>query len=77
MFAEDVKTIPSFWAGQPHRLFERIYEKNDLGFGPYYDVTADGQRFIMVKTVEDTSSSSRINVIVNWQEELKQRVPTR
>ena len=32
----------------------------------HYDVTADGQRFIMVKAV-----------VLNWLEELKQRVPIR
>jgi len=45
---------------------------------PAYDVTADGQRFVLVKTVEDRSrSDATINVVVNWTEELQRRVPAR
>jgi hypothetical protein len=40
-----------------------------------YDVTADGKRFIMVKLPEG-SAPRRINVIVNWFEELRRRVST-
>jgi hypothetical protein len=38
---------------------------------PNYDISADGQRFVMVK---DESGSGRLNV-VNWTEELKRLVP--
>jgi hypothetical protein len=41
-----------------------------------YDVTADGRRFVMI----DTSNNPRptqIDVIVNWFEELKRKVPVR
>ena len=64
----------TFSAGRPHTLFERTYEQGYWGVVPDYDVTADGQRFVMVKTVEDPSHSIPINVVVNWSEELKQRV---
>ena len=33
-----------------------------------YDVSPDGQRFVMVK---DDSASGRLNVVLNWKEELK------
>jgi hypothetical protein len=39
------------------------------------DVTPDGQRFLMVKD-DQATSSTQINVVVNWQEELKRLVPT-
>jgi hypothetical protein len=39
-----------------------------------YDVSPDGQRFVMVK---DDSASGRINLVLNWHEELKRLVPTR
>ena len=38
-----------------------------------YDVTRDGQRFIMVK---DESGAARLNVILNWLSELKRVAPT-
>jgi eukaryotic-like serine/threonine-protein kinase len=41
-----------------------------------YAVTADGRRFLIGKSVDDNISEP-ITVVLNWQEELKQRVPTR
>jgi hypothetical protein len=41
-----------------------------------YDVSPDGQRFLMVKEVGRAVSSTQINVVQNWFEELKQKVPT-
>ena len=51
--------------------------------GPYssypyragYNVTPDGQRFIIVK-VSGGSAPRQINVIVNWFEELRRRAST-
>ena len=45
----------------------------------HYDITPDGQRFLMIGTRSDADEgavSPRINVVLNWFEELKQRVPT-
>jgi len=47
-----------------------------------YDVSPNGQRFLMIKenapsaTTPATARAS-IVVVLNWSEELKQRVPTR
>ena len=41
---------------------------------PGSDVTADGQQFLMLEG-GIRSGPDRINVILNWFEELKQRVP--
>jgi len=38
-------------------------------------VSADGQRFLMVKETERAQSTAQINVVLNWFEELKRRVP--
>jgi serine/threonine-protein kinase len=45
-----------------------------------YDVTRDGQKFLMIKEVPSADRASTppsIVVVLNWTEELKQRVPTR
>jgi hypothetical protein len=42
-----------------------------------YDVSADGQRFLMVKELPQATSPTQINVVLNWFEELKRRVPTK
>ena len=44
-----------------------------------YDVTRDGQGFVMIRTPESSAESSgttQINLIQNWFEELKRLVPT-
>ena len=45
-----------------------------------FDVTANGQRFLVTVPVGGgtggTAPGQRLNVILNWFEELKQRVPT-
>lgn len=37
-----------------------------------YDVSPDGQRFVMVK---GEPGSSRLNIVLNWFDELKRLVP--
>jgi eukaryotic-like serine/threonine-protein kinase len=72
MMAVDITTSPSFAAGKPKLLFEM---SNFLGGG--LDVSPDGQRFLMVKASEQAGSApTQINVVLNWFEELKRRVPT-
>ena len=42
-----------------------------------FDVTSDGQRFLMIQEgQQDSLAPLQINVVLNWFEELKQRVPT-
>ena len=38
---------------------------------PDYDVSADGQHFLMVKGGQE-QAASQINIVQNWFEELKQ-----
>ena len=40
------------------------------------DVTGDGQRLLVNLPVNDTALSP-ITIVLNWQEALKQRVPTK
>ena len=75
MIAVDVVTQTVFSAGKPRMLFEGPYLPS-AGNSPNYDVSPDGQRFLMVKAPEREQISSQINVVQNWFEELKQKVPT-
>jgi Tol biopolymer transport system component len=75
MMAVDIATQPAFNAGKPRMLFEGPYLPTPLTF-PNYDVSADGQRFLMLKPVEQAEAApTQINVVLNWFEELKQKVP--
>ena len=42
---------------------------------PNYDLSPDGQRFLMLAPV-GTGGATQINVVLNWTEELKRLVPT-
>ena len=45
--------------------------------GPHHDVSADGQRFLMIKPGADSHSLAQIVVVQNWSEELNRLVPIR
>jgi Tol biopolymer transport system component len=76
MMAVDINTQPGFAAGKPRELFEGHYMLNPLGRANY-DVSPDGQRFLMLKPVEqEQAAPTHINFVLNWTEELKRLVPT-
>jgi Tol biopolymer transport system component len=75
MMAVDIATQPSFASGKPRMLFEGQYSPAP-GATPNYDVSPDGQRFLMLKPVEQAQAATQIVVVQNWFEELKQKVPT-
>jgi Tol biopolymer transport system component len=75
MMAVDIATQPSFAAGKPRMLFAGQYEPSPAT-SPNYDVSPDGQRFLMLKSAEARElAPTQIDVVLNWFEELKQRVP--
>ena len=75
MMAVDIVTQPGFAPGKPRMLFEGQYLPS-LATTPYYDVSPDSQRFLMLKPIEQAQAApTQINVVLNWFEELKQRVP--
>jgi len=76
MLAAEVATQPTFQAATSRLLFQGPYEATTT-LSPDYDVTPDDQRFVMVQRSDQQSPTTDFNVVVNWLEELKQRVPTR
>ena len=75
MMMVDITTEPGFSAGNPKLLFEGQYFANQAPANANYDVTPDGQRFIMIKAADEEQEQIQINVVTNWFEELKERVP--
>ena len=73
--AVDVETGSAFAAGTPQLLFEAPYIRQPTpGSGSQnYDVSPDGQRFLMVLPGE---ASMALHVVLNWFEELERLVPT-
>ncbi len=76
MMVVDIQTQPSFVASTPRLLFEAPYYSRKT-FGADYWVSPDGQRFLMIKAPEQKETSTQINVVLNWFEELKQKVPVK
>jgi serine/threonine-protein kinase len=77
MMVVDVQTKSGFSAGKPRLLFDAgSYSPTPATF-PNYDVSVDG-RFLMLKPSEEQGqAATQINIVLNWFEELKQRVPIR
>jgi dipeptidyl aminopeptidase/acylaminoacyl peptidase/predicted Ser/Thr protein kinase len=75
MMAVEVTTQGTFSAGKPKMLFEGPYQPTPLT-ATNYDVSPDGQRFLMLKPSESAEAApTQITVVLNWFEELKQKVP--
>jgi eukaryotic-like serine/threonine-protein kinase len=75
MMATAIETKPVFAAAKPKLLFEGHYETSMYAFEPNYDVSPDGQRFLMIKASEQESAPTQLNVVLNWSEELRRLAP--
>ena len=71
--AAEVTTEPQFKVGTPHMLFEGPYLNVP---GVSYDVAADG-RFLMLEENYKQPATMQLQLILNWSEEVKRRVPAR
>ena len=81
VMAVAVQRNPSFSLGAPQKLFKSSYAGLTASSGIPWDVAPDG-RFLMMKepgspSQSDAASPRKINVVLNWTEELKQRVPVK
>jgi serine/threonine protein kinase len=80
MMAVDVETETTFKADVPRKLFQGNYYSY-LDSSGMWDIHPDGNKFLMIKPTQTADSEStaktphKINIVLNWFEELKQRVP--
>ena len=66
-----VNLQPDFKAETPRLLFEGPYVS--VG-GASYDVTPDGQRFLLLEPAEQEAAPvTHLNVVLNWFEEVKEK----
>ena len=70
LMAVDITTEP---AGTPRVVLEESFRLAAGVQGANYDVSPDGQRFLMVPG--GAANLTQLNVVLNWFEELKARVP--
>jgi serine/threonine protein kinase len=77
-----VKTEPIFRLETLKTLFRGTYVSSafnlsGLELNPW-DISPDGKRFLMMKEVGSTAEGPRrINIVLNWIDELRQRVPVK
>lgn len=72
MVVEITTTERGLEVGTPRLLFQKSRDRS----GPlrHYDVTPDGERFVIVLP-DEASTPTRLNVVLNWFGELKRLVP--
>jgi len=71
----DIQTAPAFSAGVPHVLFDGAFAPGQPGL-PGYDVSVDGQRFLMIKAGDTEAVQRPIHVVLNWFDELRRLTAT-
>jgi Tol biopolymer transport system component len=77
VLAVDVGMRGGFEYGSPHVLFRGRYALDDQDSPRRtYDVTPDGQRFLMIKE-ESAPAEKPLNIVVNWFTELQNLRPVR
>ena len=75
MMAVEIDTRTGVPVGKPHRLFG-LPLTGLSGPNVDWDFAPDGRRFLFA-VVPGGTRAAPFTVVVNWNEELKQRVPTR
>jgi hypothetical protein len=74
MMVVSIRTDPIFAVGSQQALFAGRYLFGD--FGPAYDVSADGQRLLMVKPVPP-QVPTQLHVAFNWLDDLARRAASK
>jgi len=81
VMAVEVQTEPTFSLGTPKALFRSWYGGVFTSAGEQWDISPDGKRFLMMKETGPAASAGggplKINIVLNWFEELKRRVPVK
>jgi eukaryotic-like serine/threonine-protein kinase len=81
MFSVSVKTSPTLNVGTPVQVFQGRYYVPPTGSPrAQYDLTADGQRFLMLAPVaaaDSTQNQPRVVVVQRWFDEVRSKIPDR
>lgn len=78
MMVVSVSTPPQFKASAPKQLWKGAYSQGTASScgmpgvsSSNDDVSADGQRFLMVRDDDESVFATRVVVVLNWSEQLK------
>ena len=67
---------PPLSIGSARLIFTGPYLDTGILDGHTYDVSHDGQRFLVIQVSEEERAPRRFHLVQNWFEELKAKVPT-
>ena len=70
VFSSTIETEPNFRRSEPESLFELSISFRFSNLNP------SGDQFVMVQNDDGQQSVRQINIVLNWFEELKEKVPT-
>jgi len=73
LLVADVRLGDGLVLGTPRTVFKGQFRPTAVG-PPNYEISLDGERFLMVEQLDELPT--RMNVVVNWVEELKRLVPS-
>jgi len=76
MMSVEIRTEPKLSAGRPRRLFAgRYLQPSPTRSLRHYDVSPDGERFLMIQSEEETGPA-QFHLVLNWFDELERLVST-
>jgi eukaryotic-like serine/threonine-protein kinase len=73
LMAVPMSPDPGSAPGKPAVLFEGDFSSGERS--PGYDVAPDGQRFYFIQQSKQADAQVKLDIVLNWFEELKHRVP--
>ena len=73
LMAVSITTEPNLLPGNPRIILNGSFKKG-YPWGRNYDITPDGQRFLMIEEEAIVSEVDQINIIYNWFEQLNSKI---
>jgi serine/threonine-protein kinase len=70
-------TTAAFSASRPKVLFTGPFARARTAHRIAYDISPDGEHFVMLNSGEEDRAVTQVSVLLNWFEELKARVPAK
>jgi hypothetical protein len=70
----DIRTEPALRVGEPSLLFEGRFVPA-YGTGRNYDVSPDGEHFVMVQMDREALEQAQLRLVLNWAHELQASDP--
>jgi Tol biopolymer transport system component len=70
LMSAEINTEPAFSVGTPRELLRANWASHSSG-RPNYDVSPDGQRFIIIEPDKELAPIRRVRVVTNWFERLR------